>query len=282
VLAFVSAALGVAGLLELVERAPGSRRRVGRARSAVPRWIRGLSALGGSAANRRAPHDLAARIAAAGRPGGLGVREVMAAKAAGAVLTGMLGAMLSVAAPGRLGILVILLAPACGFLAPDLWLTRRASARARAVRRELPTLLDLLRVTVDAGASLQAAMSEVGGRARGPLADEWRSVANETALGVPLADALDGMRRRLPQAEVETLVGALDRARRHGAPLADTLARQARDCRTALRRAVQEEAAKAGPKIQLVVALLLVPSVLLLVAAALAAALLDSGGVPVG
>ena len=37
---------------------------------------------------------------------------------------------------------------------------------------------------------------------------------------------------------------------------------------------MQEDAAKAGPKIQLVVALMLVPSVLLLVAAALAAALL--------
>ena len=48
----------------------------------------------------------------------------------------------------------------------------------------------------------------------------------------------------------------------------------------ALRRRVQEDAAKAGPKIQLVVALLLVPSVLLMVAAALASALLDSGGLP--
>jgi tight adherence protein C len=44
-----------------------------------------------------------------------------------------------------------------------------------------------------------------------------------------------------------------------------------------LRRHVQEDAARAGPKIQLVVALLLVPSVLLLVAAALVSALAGSG-----
>ncbi|HEY4564591.1 MAG TPA: type II secretion system F family protein [Thermoanaerobaculia bacterium] len=246
----------------------------------MPRVVQGLSALGRRAAGGAAPRDLGDRIAAAGRPGGLGVREVMAAKAAAAVLTGIIGAMLSVAAPGRLGVLVIALAPAAGFLAPDLWLSRRARARGRSVRRELPALLDMLRVTVDAGASLTAAMSEVGARARGTLATEWRAVGQEAALGVPLSDALEGMRRRLPQPEVEALVGALDRARRHGAPLGATLARQARDCRAALRRAVQEEAAKASPKIQLVVALLLVPSVLLMVAAALAAALLDSGGVP--
>ena len=86
--------------------------------------------------------------------------------------------------------------------------------------------------------------------------------------------------RDRPQPEVQALCAALDRARRHGAPLGRTLTAQARDARVALRRRVQEDAAKAGPKIQLVVALLLVPSVLLIVAAALVSALLESGGLP--
>jgi tight adherence protein C len=73
-------------------------------------------------------------------------------------------------------------------------------------------------------------------------------------------------------------VAALDRARRHGAPLAEKRGAQARDARFGLSRRVREDAARAGPKMQLVVALLLVPSVLLLVAAALAAALLGPGG----
>jgi tight adherence protein C len=88
---------------------------------------------------------------------------------------------------------------------------------------------------------------------------------------------LEGLARRVPLPEVGALVAALDRARRHGAPLAETLSAQARDARFALARGIREEAARAGPKIQLVVALLLVPSVLLLVAAALAAALLGGG-----
>ena len=141
-------------------------------------------------------------------------------------------------------------------------------------------MLDLLRVTVAAGASLPAALAQVGARANGPLAREWAAVGREVELGVPLSAALDALARRLPQPEVQALCGALDRARRHGAPLGRTLSAQARDARVALRRRVQEDAAKAGPKIQLVVALLLVPSVLLMVAAALASALLDSGGLP--
>ena len=141
-------------------------------------------------------------------------------------------------------------------------------------------MLDLLRVTVEAGASLPTALAEVGRRASGPLALEWRAVGREVELGVPLAVALDALAQRLPQPEVRALCSALERARRHGAPLGRTLAGQARDTRIALRRHIQEEAAKAAPKIQLVVALLLVPSVLLLVAAALAAALLGSDGLP--
>ncbi len=275
-LAFAAAALGVVGALMLVPpQAGGGRAPRG------PRLLRALGAVGTGAGGRGAPLDLERRMAAAGRPGGLGSRELMAAKLAAALLSGLGGAPLSAALPGRLGLLAMVAAPVGGFLAPDLWLERRARERARGVRRQLPALLDLLRVTVNAGASLPAALTEVGESARGPLAAEWRACGREVALGIPLADALAGMAERLPLPEVRALCGALDRSRRHGAPLGATLSGQARDARLSLRRRVQEDAARAGPKIQLVVALLLVPSVLLMVAAALAAALLDSGGVPV-
>ena len=275
-LAFGAASLGAVGLVLLVPwparggKAPGG-----------PWVLRALAALGTGAGRRDAPRDLERRITAAGRPGGFGALELMAAKLAGALLSGLAGAPLSAAMPGRLGLLAMVAAPVAGFLAADLWLELRARERARAVRRQLPALLDLLRVTVDAGASLPAALTEVGERAGGPLAAEWRVCGREVALGIPLAHALAGMARRLPLPEVRALCGALDRARRHGAPLGATLSGQARGARLSLRRRVQEEAARAGPKIQLVVALLLVPSVLLMVAAALAAALVDSGGLPV-
>ena len=280
-LAFTAAVLGVLGLLGLVA-ATGPRGSRASQRERGPRLVRALATFGRGATGRSAPGELSARIAAAGDPGGLGPRELMAAKATVAAGAAVVGSLCSVAAPGRLGLLIMAAAPAAGFLAPDLWLSRRARERARAARRELPALLDLLRVTVNAGASLTAALEEVGARARGPLAAEWRAAAHKAALGVPLSEALGEMGRRLPQPEVAALIAALDRARRHGAPLDATLAGQARDARLALRRAVQEDAAKAGPKIQLVVALLLVPSVLLLVAAALAAALLGPGGLPGG
>ena len=276
-LSFAAAALACAGIGELAAAR----------RSPARRTARGLTLLRALAAGGRAlrplaragpPGDLAARIAAAGRPGGVGVREVMAAKVAATLAGGVWGAAVAPAAPGRLGLFRVLAGPVAGFLAPDLWLGRRAAERARRARRELPALLDLLAVTVEAGVPLAAALGGVGERSDGPVAAEWRACAREVQLGVPLAHALHGMAERLPLPEIEALAGTLARAARHGAPLTAALVAQARDIRLADRRRVQEEAARAGPKIQLVVALLLVPSVLLLVAAALVAALLADGG----
>jgi tight adherence protein C len=199
----------------------------------------------------------------------------MASKVAAALVGGAVGVPLAAIAPGRLGLVLAVAVPVAGFLAPDLWLARLAAERARRVRRELPALLDILRVTIEAGGSLASALRAVGERADGPLAREWLAVANEVALGVPLSRALDGLTARLPQPEITAFVAALQRTARHGAPLAGTLAAQARAARFALARKIRDDAARAGPKLQLVVALLLVPSVLLLVAAALASALLD-------
>jgi len=290
-LTFVAAVLAVTGLADVLAGAGAAGRSSARAggsgargepaaRRTAPRLLRALVRLGRrlKPAGAPAPRDLEARIAAAGRPGGLGAREVMAAKVAAAVGGGLLAALLSAAAPGRLGVALAVAGPAAGFLAPDAWLARRAADRARRVRSELPALLDLLRVSVEAGSSLPKALRDVGARTRGPLAAEWRALGREVALGVPLEAALRSTVERLPIPEVRSLVAALERARRHGAPLAETLASQARDARFALARHAREDAARAGPKIQLVVALLLVPSVLLLVAAALVAALLDGGG----
>ena len=68
-------------------------------------------------------------------------------------------------------------------------------------------------------------------------------------------------------------MAALGRADRHGAPLGPALAALAADARADRSRTVREQASRAAPKIQLVVALLLVPAVMLLVGAAMAAAL---------
>ncbi len=89
--------------------------------------------------------------------------------------------------------------------------------------------------------------------------------------GASVNEALESMRARVPGREVGALAAALERSRRYGSPLAEQLREQATALRGEARRGVEERAARAAPKIQLVVALILVPSVLLMIAAALIA-----------
>jgi tight adherence protein C len=260
-LAFAAAASAIAGVASILGTRPkrDTDTFARRLAAAVP-------------ARLKPPLDLAARLEAAGST--LKPTEFMAIKVLGALAATPFGAMLGAAAPGRLGILLTALAPVAGFFAPDLHLRKRTKARIRTIRQELPALLDLLRVAIDAGMAPSHALAAIGKRSDALLAREWAVAGDQIQLGVPLADALERMTRRMPAPEMRNLAAAITRATTHGAPLSDTLAAQARDARLARRRRIEEEAAKAAPKIQLVVALLLVPSVLLMVAAAMLAAVL--------
>jgi len=265
-LAALAGGLAAAGIVEL---AYAWRARRVRRWDAAARIARAVARRVG--AGRPPVGGLAAKVDAAGLR--LGAGEVMLAKLAGAPVAALAVVGTAPLAPGRLGLALLVAAPAAGFFAPDLWLRRRTRTRARAIEAEQADVLDLLRVAVGAGLSPWRALAEVGRRHPGVLAGELGTAARRVALGVPADAALARLERRCPAAGTHALVAALRRADRLGAPPARALAALAEDARARQARRAAEHAARAAPKIQLVVALLLVPSVLLLVAAALVPAL---------
>jgi tight adherence protein C len=188
--------------------------------------------------------------------------------AVGGVLLGLIG---SPVAPGRLSLLVLVGLPVAGFFLPNAVLERRARQRQRRLVAALPDALDLLAVSAGSGRGPAAGIEQLARAGEGPLAEELRLTVAELSCGVPLSAALASLRSRVPGGELATLVAAIERSRRFGSPLADQLRRQATALRRDSRRNVEERAARAAPKIQLVVALVLVPSVLLMIAAGLIA-----------
>jgi tight adherence protein C len=197
----------------------------------------------------------------------------MSIKGGAAVVAPLVALPVTLAMPGRLPFIVLLVAAAAGWLAPDLWLRRRARARARVMESELPDVLDLLRVAVEAGLPASRAPREVARHHPGLLARELGRSAREHALGVARERSLAALARRAPLPGVRALVAAIRRADRHGAPLGPALCALATQARTDRARAAREAAARAAPKVQLVVAALLVPGAMLLIASALLGAL---------
>jgi tight adherence protein C len=192
-------------------------------------------------------------------------------KLACAVAGGLAAMLAAPAAPGRTVILVVVGLPFAGFLAPDALRARRERRRHRRLLRALPDALDLLAVSAGSGRGPAAGIEQLARAGEGPLAEELRLAVAELSSGVSLGAALEGLRHRVPGSEMATLVAAIERSRKFGSPLADQLRRQASALRRDSRRAIEERAARAAPKIQLVIALVLVPSVLLMIAASLIA-----------
>ncbi len=186
-------------------------------------------------------------------------------------LGGLCALLLAPSAPARLAWLLVIALPAGGLFVPDLLRARAARRRQRRLLAALPDALDLLAVAAASGRSPAAGFAEVAAAGAGPLAEELRITVADLDYGMPLGAALSALRERVPGSEVATLCAALERSRRFGSPLADQLRRQSAAIRRDQRRAVEEHAARAAPKIQLVVALVLVPSVLLMIAAGLIA-----------
>jgi tight adherence protein C len=268
-LAGLLAAVGLVELAVVVADARAARGTEGEDASGdAPRWAQVLTGLGRRIGAPAAPGDLAARLDAAGLPATVRTADAMAAKAGGALAVALLALPVVAALPTRLALVLTPAAAAAGFLLPDWWLRRRARRRVARAQLELPDVLDLLCVAVEAGLPTSRALQEVGRRrGGGVVAAELRAVAARLALGVPRAQALTALQRRLPLPAVAALATAVARADRHGAPLAPALRALAEQARADRARRLHDHAASAAPRIQLAVALLLVPAVLLLVAA---------------
>jgi tight adherence protein C len=203
------------------------------------------------------------RIARAGLAGVLSAERLGRARAGGALAAAVLALPLTALAPAA-----AVLAPALGLagaLLPSRWLAGRETARRRALIRELPDLLDLLGICVEAGMALDPALGLAAGRLGGTLGAELQEVLRDLSLGTHRADAYRALVARTGAPELAQTVGALLQAEELGAPLSRALEGQAEALRVARRQAARERAARAAPKIQLVVALVMVPAVLLLV-----------------
>ena len=266
VLVALAVLLGAAALWEL---AGNKGEELGRSMRGAAATLSGgrVRTLAGAALWLRVPQ----RLRRAGLAETVPVPAVLAGKAGGVVAGALLAAIAAPALPARLAIVLAFALPAAGFVTPEALLERAARRRRARVRAALPDALDLLAVGTAAGRSPTTVLGEISTGASGPLACELAVAVMEIQCGVPQREAIAAVRERVPGSGLGALASALERSRRYGSPLADQLHEQAAELRREARRGIEERAARAAPKIQLVVALVLVPSVLLMIAAGLLA-----------
>jgi tight adherence protein C len=146
------------------------------------------------------------------------------------------------------------LAAACGYYAPALWLRRAIGSRKDALQRAIPDALDLMVVCVEAGLGLDQAIGRVGEevkRAHPELSDELNLLALELRTGVSRQEALRNLAHRTDLEEVRNLVALLVQTDRFGTSIGQALRVHADSMRSTRRLKAEELAAKLPVKMLL-------------------------------
>lgn len=120
-----------------------------------------------------------------------------------------------------------------GYFFPLIWLGDMRQQRRKAVLRSLPVYLDFITMAVEAGLNLNGALNQAMDKGPpGPLRNELYMVVRDLRAGVPRADALRRMEKRLDMEEITSFVGTVIQAEKMGARLGTALRVQAVQRRT--------------------------------------------------
>ena len=207
------------------------------------------------------------KLDAAGRPGGMTLQGYAGRKAGYTIIMGGAGALFALRGTWLPGVLFI----AFGWFYTDIWLSGVARARQARIQRDLPDFLDILAVTVSAGVAFRSALERVAEALQGPLGEEIMTALRQMELGMSRRQALEGIKDRNSSESLNQFITALLQAEELGVPLADALGNLAEDMRRSFYQAARRRAAKASPRVSLIVSTVIVPGAIILIVASVIA-----------
>lgn len=153
---------------------------------------------------------------------------------------------------------------ASGLYIPELWLGRVVTRRKLRITNGFPDALDLLVVCVEAGLGLDAALARTGkelSMAHPELCEEFHLVALELRAGLPRAQALTNLGRRVDLDSVRSLVALLIQTDRFGTSIGLALRVHSDSMRVERSQKAEELAGKLPVKMLFPLMLFIFPSI---------------------
>jgi tight adherence protein C len=165
-----------------------------------------------------------------------------------------------------------------GFMAPDFYLSSKASGRGNGILEQLPDALDLLTISVEAGLGFDAALVKVTEKMKGPLSEEFKRAAGEQRIGKSRQEALRGISDRVEVKELQNFISAIIQADQLGVSMSKVLRIQSEQLRQDRRQRAEEKAARAPILIMLPTVGCIFPSLFIVILAPAALSAMSSCG----
>jgi tight adherence protein C len=229
--------------------------------------VEGLSALAGRLSPQGYREEIARKLVLGGHPGGLTVDQVLVLKLLGMV-SGIIWLPLVFVVfhmSGGMGLIFIAVLWFGSFMLPDVYISKAIGERQHDIAIQLPDILDLLVISVEAGLGFEQALERTTNAVPGPLSDEFRRMLRETRIGATRADALRAMDERCDVPELRTFILAMLQADTFGVSVSRLLRSQADEMRIRRRLRAQAQAQKAPVKLLFPLVFCIFPSIFVVI-----------------
>jgi tight adherence protein C len=157
-------------------------------------------------------------------------------------------------------VLITVLMVVLGWMLPTRILADRAKQRLDEIDYQLPELIDLLVVTVEAGLGFVGSLQTAATRISGPLGEEIRLTLQEQSMGLSMQEALLSMLDRVDTASMRSFVRSVVQGETLGVSIGQIMRDLAQEMRRRRRAVAQERAQKAPIKILFPLVLLIFPA----------------------
>src|SRR5688572_19999395 len=184
------------------------------------------------------------QLAGAGRPKDWPLARLVMVKPLLAFAGAVAGYLYFAGAPSVPRFIALLGITALCYFTPDLLVRNRAQKRRAAIRLELPTALDQMLISVQAGLGFEAAMGRAGANGTGPMAEELIRTLQDIQVGLSRKDAYLAMAERVDVPDVRSFIRAVVQADTYGVAIAGVLKTQAGDMRIKRKQRAEEHAMK--------------------------------------
>jgi tight adherence protein C len=165
-------------------------------------------------------------------------------------------------------LLIALIFAIIGYLLPTYWLMAKIKARKLSIFQDLPDILDLMMVCVEAGLSVDAAMIRIAGSGHyesSALAQEMKQCVQEIRAGKPRHESLRDMGERTEEEDLRGFAAMLIQSERLGTSLVEALRIHSDTLRTKRRQKAEEQAAKTTIKLLFPLVFFLLPAIMVVV-----------------
>jgi tight adherence protein C len=168
---------------------------------------------------------------------------------------------------GISAILLVAISIAIGWLGPMIVVRRRARMRLERIDLELPELVDLLVVTVEAGLGLASSMQLAAQRSSGPLGDELRLALQEQAMGLQTDQVLANILTRSDTPALRSFVRSVRQGEALGVSIGQIMRNLSVEMRKRRFASAEERAQKAPVKMLFPLVALIFPALFIVLLA---------------